>query len=139
MNKKIRNIVLIVAMCAFTIFGIYVNRDYDQYSSNIPFVSWAIETENYSQALEKLEKIAHPDVCMTAATAYCLYKTEGKSAAIRLVTDYLANKDLKENDRAFLSSFIDDMSKDNISTFILEYKKSDGTFRKNIEYNVRYN
>lgn len=138
MNDKIRKIAILVIICVGVIVSIYLDRDYEQYSANIPYVSWAIETENYSQALEKLEKIANPDVCMTAATAYCLYKTDAKSSAIRLVTDFLANKDISESDRDFLSTFLDAISKDNISTFILEYKKNNDSSKKNIEYSVRY-
>lgn len=113
-------------------------RQYDQGISHIPPASRAIASGNYHQALAELKEIDRPEYVLTAAMAYCIYKTEGKSAAIRTIMDFLAKNNVNENDRQFLMTLIDKISSDNISTFILDYTTHKDSRGEQIEFEVKY-
>lgn len=141
MKDAIKSI-LAVVFVILSAFGLFLkfrdDRQYDQASAHIPPASRAIESGNYYQALAELKEIGRPNETILTAMAYCIYKTEGKSAAISTIKDYLAKNDVNENRRQFLMRLIEDISSDNISSFTLHYTTHKDSRKEKIEFGVRY-
>lgn len=141
MKETIKSILAVVFVILIA-FGLFMkcrdDRSYDQKITHIPPASRAIASGNYYQALAELKEIDRPGYVITAAMAYCIYKTDGKSAAIRTIKDYLAKNDVNDNIRQQLLNLIDKISSDNISTFILDYTTQKTSRGEQIEYEVTW-
>lgn len=141
MKDTIKSIVTVVVfiLLAFVLYLKFTDeRKYDQMVSHIPSAARAISSNNYSEALAELRKIDKSDEAVLAAMAYCIYKTDGKSAAVRMIKDFLDKNNVNDSDRQFLLKFIDNISSDNISTFNLNYTMRKESRGERIEYGVNY-